>query len=474
MPQTRTIHIAYDPFPLSQAIHHDPARFRMLCCGRRFGKSWMAVMEAFQILCDTAQKNLGYRPRGLIVAPTYKIVREDWLIAKELLKEAIVSVSESDMVINFGSIGDLDFRSADSQGGVGRGGGYDVIVVDEATFVPEGVWESDLRPTLSDRRGRALFISTPTLGRNWFYRLWLMGKEHPDYKSWHYATIEGWRSRFAQSPNRLAQAEEEWEQIQRTTSDRTFRKEWLAEFLESEGQLWSLSKCLRGALRPPLPRRHYVAGLDVARVEDWMVTAILEVESCQLVGLFRSRHRAWDLQKADALWMLRQYPQVHVLVDATGVGDPIAQDLQKSGLSIEPIRFTSVNKKQMVENLGVAVDQGLLGIPDAPQTQWLLEEMRSFREWETASGHIRYGAPEGMHDDGVTALMLALWGMRFEMGMDRLEEAAPRPSGVFLAQELIDYTNRIRQFTRRFPEREPPRHPWALAWREHARWMRWH
>jgi len=467
MPTVHAVVIPYTPFPLWQEIHVHPARFRIIDCGRRFGKTWGAIPEVGKVMGETYQRT-GKPARGLVVSPTTPLLREDWRTAMEVFRGAITKINLSEMRMDLVT-GELEFKSADSDAGVGRGAGYDIVLFDEAARISERIWEEEIRPSLSDKRGKAIFISTPN-GRNWFHRLWRMGQgEDADYKSWKHSTLDGWENRFAHDPIRLHDAREEWTQIERTTSLKTFQQEYLADFLEGEGQLWSMSKCLRGTLRPAIPGRYYVAGLDVAHVEDWMATVVIEVESKQVVAVFRSRHRAWDLQQAEALEVLRQYPKVRLLIDATGVGDPIYQAFVRAGISAEPIVFTRKVKKDMVENLSVAIDHGYLGIPDEEHTQWFLDELRAYQEWKPTemSETVRYSAPAGQHDDGVTALMLAAWGMRFDIASPI---PPPQDDKQTTINEWLNFQRKADAWRAVCPNLSVPHHPRDLRWKLNPRW----
>lgn len=466
MDTAQRIEIPYRAFPITKGIHDSPARIRIVRFGRRGGKSMMANVEGFCMSVDAYKRGV-VKPRGIIVAPTNQMLRENWWTFNSVMKQAIVQSIVSEMRLDLGPLGQVDFKSTESQGGAGRGAGYDWAVLDEASRIPKDAWESDLRPALADRQGRALIISTP-LGLNWFYDLWQQGKTgDPTYQSWHASTLDCWRSRFSNKPDEFVKYETEWALIQRTTSESKFREEYLAEFLAGEGQLFSLKPDLfRGVLREAVPGRHYVAGVDVARKDDWMVTAILEIESQQLVGLARSRHQDWSFQKAVALSLLDRFPGCLTYVDSTGVGDPIAQDLRRAGINVFDVLFTPKTKSDLVENLLTAIDQTFLGIPQQQETAWLIEELRAYEVQRQPSGALKYGAPEGRHDDGVTALMLAAWGLQ---GNWRTPELASTVQPNWWERtdnpwQHLEYEHRVQQYARRFPNAPLPMHPTDLAW----------
>lgn len=472
--QFEEIHIPYRAFPITGEIHRSPARIRVVAFGRRGGKSLMAMNEGF-CMSHSVVSEQNRRPRGLIVAPTNQMLRENWWTAQMNFKEAITQSVVSEMRIELGPWGQVDFKSTESQGGAGRGAGYDWAVLDEASRIPKDAWEADIRPALADRQGRALIISTP-LGLNWFYEIYQMGLSgDPAFASWHASTLDCWRSRFSNKPQELAKYEAEWELIRRSTSEMKFREEYLAEFLAGEGQLFHLKDGLwRGFLRDAVPGRHYITGIDVARKEDWMVTAVIEVESQQLVGLIRSKHLDWAMQKAVCLSLLDRYPASQTLdfVDSTGVGDPIAQDLRRAGRNVTDVLFTPRTKSELVENLLMAVDQCYLGIPNQTDTQWLIEELRCYESIQSKdkdgrpTGQIRYGAPPGRHDDGVTALMLAAWGLNGNWKTPETSQESLLPWWKREGEDWkwLQYEKQLREFRGRFPDRDLPMHPRDMRW----------
>ena len=85
------------------------------------------------------------------------------------------------------------------------------------------------------------------------------------------------------------------------------------------------------------------------------------------------------------------------------MGQPLIEQLQAQGLPVVPFTTTAASKSIVVDALALAFERGALRIiPDAT----LIGELQAYEQERTATGH-RYGAPPGMHDDTVMALMLA-------------------------------------------------------------------
>jgi len=150
-----------------QKVFDSKARWKILCAGRRFGKTRLGVQMCMEVALRGG--------RAWWVAPTFAIARVGWrdiaASAASFPKEIEPNISIVNMEFTMANGGQIAVRSADNPQRL-RGEGLDFIVMDEAAFVKPEVWQEVLRPTLTERKGSALFISTPMGMNNWFYNLW--------------------------------------------------------------------------------------------------------------------------------------------------------------------------------------------------------------------------------------------------------------------------------------------------------------
>ena len=153
------------------------------------------------------------------VAPTYRQARDDcWRTLRRLLAPVVARANESDLSVELINGGRIALRSADNYDAL-RGAGLDGVVLDEFADIDPEAWEAAIRPALSDRRGRALFIGTPR-GRNHFWRLYVRARGGElGWAAWQYTTLEGG----------LVPAEE-IEAARAELDERTFRQEYEASF----------------------------------------------------------------------------------------------------------------------------------------------------------------------------------------------------------------------------------------------------
>jgi len=212
--------------PLSipqQTIATDPKRFRVAICGRRFGKTHLAVRE------------LAYHARipdqeVIYVAPTYKMAKNIvWKKLKNKLTDLkwVKKANETELKLELKNGSTISLKGADNYDSL-RGTGNHFIVLDEFADIDPEAWFETLRPTLSDTGGRALFIGTPKGISNWSYEIYQRCLEDPEnWSSYQFTTLDG-----GNVPS------EEVEQAMRDLDTRTFRQEYLATFETFAGRIY--------------------------------------------------------------------------------------------------------------------------------------------------------------------------------------------------------------------------------------------
>ena len=188
------------------------ARFRILVAGRRFGKTFLSLVE----LCRAA-----WSPGRLAwyVGPTYKQAkRVAWKPLKQMTRPFWASPpNETDLRIELMSGGTMCLRGADNYDSL-RGDGLDFLILDEYASIAREAWPEVLRPALADRVGRALFIGTPR-GYNHFYDLYQSAQGKPDWTTFQFTTEQG-----GNVPH------QELEAATHELDERTYRQEFQASF----------------------------------------------------------------------------------------------------------------------------------------------------------------------------------------------------------------------------------------------------
>jgi hypothetical protein len=371
----------------------ESSRYNVICCGRRWGKSLLGLDLAIETALDG-------RPVGWF-APTYKLLTEPWREAIRTLRPAIESKNEQEKQLRLSTGGVLDFWTLDDPNS-GRGRKYARVVLDEAAMARhlEEAWTQAVRPTLTDYRGDAWFFSTPK-GRNYFWRLHCLGMD-PGEAEW-----AAWTMPTLTNPHI---SPEEVEAARLELPERVYLQEYNADFIDSSGGVFRMVReavdAGRNAASPPQPDTHYVLGVDLARVEDFSVLAVLDATGRQVYHE-RFNQISWERQIARVSDVARRY-HAPAIIDATGVGDPIVEALRRAGVAVRPFTFTAASKESAIDNLAIRIERGEVRLMDiAPQTSELLAY-----QYELSRGrNAKMNAPSGMHDDCVIALALAAWGL---------------------------------------------------------------
>lgn len=334
------------------------------------------------------------------VAPTYKVAAVGWRQLKGLGRQmAGAIIREVDRKVEFPGGGWYQVRSADDPDSL-RGEGLDRVILDECAFIAESAWNEALRPALSDRKGSALFVSTPS-GRNWFWRLWTRGQsgDDPEWASW----------RFPSTLNPFLDPAE-IESARKDLPERTFRQEYECEFIEESGGVFrNVEICVdadRSHPDAPHPHQVYTMGVDLARTQDFTVITILDGLGRQVYHE-RFNQIAWERQIGAIVNAASQY-HAHVVIDSTGVGEPIYDRVQMAGIPTTPFHFSSASKGPLIDALAMRIEQGGLRLMDVPQQT---AELLAYQYELTPSRNVRMNAPAGFHDDCVIALALACHGL---------------------------------------------------------------
>lgn len=351
-------------------------------CGRRFGKSALGI----RWLCDGVLKgqSCGW------FAPNYKYAGDAWRELVQRLGPVIASKNEQDRRIELVNGGVLEVWTLDSDDPA-RGRKYHRVVIDEAGIVSDllKLWQASIRPTLVDYEGHALFLGTPKGRRHGFMQLFQRGESgDPKWASFRASTLDNPYI----PPEEVAEARAE-------LPPEIFQQEFEGIPTDDGASPFGLN-AIRAAIRPLSEHKPVVYGVDLARSLDYSV--VLGLDAWGNVCFLDRWQMPWAETKAKIKSIVGEVP---VVADSTGVGDGIVADLQAMGVDVTPHPFNQPSKLRLMQRLVAAFQAKSLGIPDG----WLVRELEAFEFTYTPSG-VKYEAPKGMHDDGVMALGLALYG----------------------------------------------------------------
>lgn len=361
--------------------------------GRRWGKTFMA--GSIGLACAARGAAVGW------IVPTYKNAKPVWRFAANMVAPLSkhISTNKSDRVIEFPGDGWLGVYTADNPVSI-LGEAFDLLIIEEAARISPDVWPETLMPTLADRDGRAMLISTPR-GKNWFWQEFQKGLA--DGVDWASFTAPSSANPNPAIRRAAARAKDR-------VADRTYRQEWLAEFIDDGGGVFrNVRQCLTAEEQDKAIDGHeYCIGVDWGRTEDRTVFFVLDMTTRKQAALDRMNDTAYSLQRMRLRALCDRFGNPGVIAELNSMGGPMVEQLQADGFNVTGFNTTNASKGQIVDALALAFEKGDIGIlPDEVQ----IGELQAYESERLPSGLVRYSAPEGMHDDHVIAAALAWSGL---------------------------------------------------------------
>ena len=333
--------------PWQQQVFAEKTRFKVVAAGRRCGKSRMAA--------DTLLIEGLKCPQGsavLYVSPTLGQSRQIiWDLLLDLGREVIQNSHVNNLDITLINGARIYVRGADRPDTL-RGVSLTYAVLDEVADIKPEAWEQVIRASLSDKKGRALFIGTPK-GRNWFYDTFKLGEseEATDWKSWHFTTAD----------NPLID-QTEIESAKKTLSSFAFKQEYMASFTNAGSDIFKEEWIKYG--EEPQYGSYYVA-VDLAGFEevskqaanskkrlDETAISIVKVTDEGKWFVEKIEHGRWDIRETAAkiLLAIRDYRPLSVGIERGALKNavlPYLSDLmRKNNTFTHIVDLTHGNRKK--------------------------------------------------------------------------------------------------------------------------------
>jgi hypothetical protein len=379
------------PHEAQRRVLAQAKRFNVLACGRRWGKSTIGIDRIVKPALD------GFPTAWF--SPTYKMLLESWREIQDVLAPVVVGRSNSEYRLELKGSGSVVMFSLDGEVAESvRGRKFACIVIDECALVRNlrELWETAIRACLADFRGAGWFLSTPR-GMNDFKLFFDRGgdPEREDWASWQMPT----------SANPFID-QAEIEAAREDLTEGAFNQEFLAQFVNWEGAVFRrVQQCATAERRDgPEVGHEYIIGADWGRSNDYTVFTVVDTTARCIVDLDRSNKVDYVVQRGRLQALYAKWKPIKIIAEANSIGQPIIEELQRSGLPVQSFQTTNASKAAIVEGLALAFEQGSIAILNDPV---LLGELQAFAAEQLPGGSLRYSAPGGGHDDTVISLALA-------------------------------------------------------------------
>ena len=380
------MHIQYKrPFvtDYQRRILDSPAIYTITAAATKVGKTASHIIWLFEQALRLKENQSVWW-----VAPVYQQAEIAFnRMRSQVTDKGFFKVNESKLRLTTPMGGIIQFKSAEKPDNL-YGDDVYAAVFDEFTRAREEAWFA-LRSTLTKTQGKCKLIGNVKGKKNWGYKMAERARMgEPDYEFHKITAYDG--------VNAGILAFEEVEQAKRDLPPHIFSELYMAEPTEDGSNPFGLSyisQCIEPLSGKPV--EWY--GIDLAKYTDW--TVIIGLDAEYKVCHFERFQMDWAQTEQRIIKVVGSTPAA---VDSTGVGDPIVENIQRHCPKILGVKFTSVSKQQMMEQLTADVHAASIRFPEGV----IADEMRNFEFEHTQTG-MRYSAPSGLHDDAVVALALA-------------------------------------------------------------------
>lgn len=309
-------------------------------------------------------------------------------------KEIVKEINQSDMKIELKNGSILLMVGADN---IDRIVGTNPVgvVFSEYSLMKPDVWNF-ISPILRENDGWAVFIMTPR-GTN---HAWDLMQTVKNDKNWFVQTLTVDDTKALSAEN-LAEAKNEMPQD-------LFKQEYYCTFLDNGLGFFKRvdENTYKVEEYQPKELAFYQLGVDLAKYNDFTVISPFNLNDFHLQKQDSFNQMDYNLQKARIENAYLRYNKGRIVIDSTGVGEPIFDDLNARGMNITPFRFNKASRTDLLKNLQILLEQDKIKIPN---DDVLITELKSMTYELTATGSTAIKVPDGKHDDRVMSLALAVW-----------------------------------------------------------------
>lgn len=309
-------------------------------------------------------------------------------------KEIVKSINQSDMIIEFKNGSMLQLVGADNIDRIVGTNPIGVVFSEYSLMKPE-VWDF-ISPILRENEGWAVFVMTPR-GTN---HAWDMMQTFKDDPKWFVQTLTVEDTK-ALTPEVIEDARKEMPQD-------IFNQEYMCKFLDSGTGFFRRidENVYKQSEYKPKELALYQLGVDLAKYNDYTVITPFNLNDFHVLKQDSFNQMDYNLQKARIENAYLKHNKGRIVMDSTGVGEPVFDDLNARGMNILPFRFNKTSRTDLLKNLQIMLEQDKIKIPD---DEVLISELKSMTYELNDNGTTKICVPDGKHDDRIMSLALAVW-----------------------------------------------------------------
>jgi len=364
-------------------------QYVIACTGRQATKTTTDILATFKWMVSEENYNVGF------FLPTHKQCSNVFNRMKKMLSgfEDNVKFNKVSYTITLFNGSTVQFFTSENDNC--RGFTFDAIVVDEACFVKDIIWQEAIEPTVAvslskldingvgGNFGKVLLTSTPK-SKNWFYNMVMIEDDR------------SFITRFTSEEGGII-SKDILNRIKKRIPEAVWMNEYMGEFLDAGNGLFRYIPCIKDNKGT----KGVTAGLDLGAKEDYTVLTIMDGDG-NLIHINRWTKQEWNIILDSVIIELKKYGSPVCWVETNGVGQMPYETLLKKYSKVKPWVTTQKSKNDIIQKLILDFNTNNISILGV---DYLKDELDAFSV-EYKNGNASYGGSNGYHDDSVMSLAI--------------------------------------------------------------------
>jgi len=416
--------LGFKVFPYQAELLLCPKKRVVACWARQTGKTTTIAIKVIHYAFTNGNTTTLIVSRGLRQSMIMFGKIEQFIMGNPFLRRSVAKSTRT--LIQLRNKSQIIALPCGPDGATLRGYTADLVVMDEAAFMPEEVILSVVFPMLATTNGTAIMLSTPWGRDHVFYRSF----KNPDFWSQHV--------RAEECPLISKMFLEEQRGV---IGELRYKMEYEAEFVDDENSFFK-QDLIRGCIEDydlldfsqlktsERFKGNYYLGADFGKRVDYSAVALLQEEEGEKLRLCLLKQFELGTPYTEVIsfirWLNEKFDVVKGFVDQSAVGESLVEEIQGFASQIGGLAFTSKTKQDMMILLHTRMEQKRLVLPLHRALLAQINEQR-YRfgkpepdESPEEKGTMAFYHPQGAHDDMLWALALAVYASKEKYGLPKL------------------------------------------------------
>lgn len=367
---------------------------------RQKGKSMLLVNLLLYFACNKAKTT------SFCVSPTLKQSRNLFgIIAAAAPQGIIVKANAQDLDMTLANGSTISFRSAEQRDSLRGYTCSGILCVDECAFIPDTIFYTVL-PWCDVHKAPILLVSSPFVKNGFFWDYYNMGLTNTNNVS----SID-WSDPKYKPDMDMILPPDRLEQYRQALPSNQFRSEYLGEFLDDAGSVFTnFKECLRTKHIEPTDKLY--VGIDWAvgnQGDDTVLIALNQDGEEVYQDIINNKTPTVQIRIISKFLKTYERQIAVVAPETNSIGnvyiDQLFRECPELKSRLKEFTTTNDSKNRIVTQLQTAFENKSISILGTDKE---LSELSTYAvEYNPKTRNVTYNAPTGLHDDICMALAMA-------------------------------------------------------------------